>query len=109
MEGDGGDLLVVTDARRREVYWARYEQGRRVEGPDVCKPADLKVPPSVRIAGSPEHAAMFEAPAVDIHTPSPAGLVAVAEQDLRAETTPEPLVPLYLRRPDAVETAARRK
>ena len=32
------------------------------------------------------------------HAPAPAGLVAVA--DLSA--TPEPLVPLYLRRPDAV-------
>ncbi|HZE15929.1 MAG TPA: tRNA (adenosine(37)-N6)-threonylcarbamoyltransferase complex dimerization subunit type 1 TsaB, partial [Mycobacterium sp.] len=25
-----GDILVVTDARRREVYWARYRDGVRV-------------------------------------------------------------------------------
>lgn len=28
-------LLVVTDARRREIYWARYDGGVRVEGPAV--------------------------------------------------------------------------
>jgi len=102
------DLLVVTDARRREVYWARYSGGRRVEGPEVRKPADLPAEPSVRIAGSPAHVALFDLPAVDVHTPSPAALVAVAADDLRAGTEPAPLVPLYLRRPDAVEPANRR-
>ncbi|WP_104151016.1 tRNA (adenosine(37)-N6)-threonylcarbamoyltransferase complex dimerization subunit type 1 TsaB, partial [Mycobacterium intracellulare] len=28
-----GDALVVTDARRREVYWARYRDGVRTGGP----------------------------------------------------------------------------
>ena len=28
-----GEVLVVTDARRREVYWARYRDGVRTEGP----------------------------------------------------------------------------
>ena len=37
----GGNLLVVTDARRREVYWARYRDGVRVEGPAVDAPADV--------------------------------------------------------------------
>ncbi len=32
---DTGDVLVVTDARRREVYWARYRDGVRVDGPAV--------------------------------------------------------------------------
>lgn len=30
-----GDTLVVTDARRREVYWARYCDGIRTVGPAV--------------------------------------------------------------------------
>src|SRR5881392_1378846 len=31
-----GSSIVVTDARRREVYWARYdEQAERVDGPHV--------------------------------------------------------------------------
>lgn len=96
----GGDALVVTDARRREVYWARYAKGARVAGPDVCKPADL-VSPAVDVVSVPEQLAqllLVDAPSVTYQPPTPAGLVAAA--DLAAE--PEPLVPLYLRRPDAV-------
>ncbi|MCL1907513.1 MAG: tRNA (adenosine(37)-N6)-threonylcarbamoyltransferase complex dimerization subunit type 1 TsaB [Propionibacteriaceae bacterium] len=38
----GGDFLTCTDARRKEVYWARYDaQGTRVDGPHVSKPEDL--------------------------------------------------------------------
>lgn len=36
-----GDTLVVTDARRREVYWARYRDGVRTAGPAVNAPADV--------------------------------------------------------------------
>src|SRR6202047_2713854 len=36
-----GDVLVVTDARRREVYWARYRDGIRTGGPGVNAPADV--------------------------------------------------------------------
>jgi len=104
----GDDLLVVTDARRREIYWARYENDQRVEGPEVHKPADVSAAPSLRVAGSAAHAALFDVPAVDVTAPSPAGLVAVAAEALISGATPEPLVPLYLRRPDAVETAARK-
>lgn len=96
----GGDALVVTDARRREVYWARYAKGARVAGPDVCKPADLDSP-AVDVVSVPEQLAqllLVDAPSVTYQPPTPAGLVAAA--DLAAE--PEPLVPLYLRRPDAV-------
>lgn len=90
--------LVVTDARRREVYWARYEHGKRVAGPDVCKPADLEAQP-VDVVSVPSHIEVdVPATKVTYRPPSPAGLVAVA--DLAAE--PAPLVPLYLRRPDAV-------
>src|SRR3954447_25564975 len=35
----GGPFLVATDARRKEVYWARYSaSGRRVDGPRVDFP-----------------------------------------------------------------------
>ena len=34
-------MWVATDARRREVYWARYADGERVSGPDVQRPAVL--------------------------------------------------------------------
>jgi tRNA A37 threonylcarbamoyladenosine modification protein TsaB len=37
--GDG--FTVATDARRKEVYWARYTaDGRRVHGPEVGPPGD---------------------------------------------------------------------
>ena len=36
------DFLVATDARRREVYWARYTAaGERADGPHVSRPAEL--------------------------------------------------------------------
>jgi tRNA threonylcarbamoyl adenosine modification protein YeaZ len=79
-----GDALVVTDARRREVYWARYRDGVRIDGPAVNAPAD--------VPGADEELAR---PPV---YPTAAGLVR-AVPDWTAE--PAPLVPLYLRRPDA--------
>ena len=37
-----GARTVVTDARRKEVYWAAYAaDGRRTEGPGVVRPEDL--------------------------------------------------------------------
>src|SRR6201999_766281 len=75
--------LVVTDARRREVYWARYRDGVRIDGPAVNAPAD--------VPGATE---ALERPPV---YPTAAGLVR-SVADWTAE--PAPLIPLYLRRPD---------
>ncbi|MFZ6991624.1 tRNA (adenosine(37)-N6)-threonylcarbamoyltransferase complex dimerization subunit type 1 TsaB [Curtobacterium sp. RRHDQ66] len=37
-----GPLVVLTDARRREVYWSVHDQtGTRIAGPGLAKPADL--------------------------------------------------------------------
>jgi tRNA threonylcarbamoyladenosine biosynthesis protein TsaB len=99
-----GDTLVVTDARRREVYWARYRDGIRTHGPAVDAPADVDPGPARAVAGSPAHAALFSLPVSGPATPTPAGLVA-AVSDWAAG--PAPLVPLYLRRPDAKPLAAR--
>jgi tRNA threonylcarbamoyl adenosine modification protein YeaZ len=86
-----GDALVVTDARRREVYWARYRDGVRVDGPSVNAPADV-----------PGAAEALERPPV---YPTASGLVrAVADWT----TAPAPLIPLYLRRPDAKPQAVPR-
>jgi tRNA threonylcarbamoyl adenosine modification protein YeaZ len=84
-----GEVLVITDARRREVYWARYRDGVRTDGPGVDAQADVPV-------GGAELVAFAQ--------PSPAGLVA-AVADWEAE--PLPLIPLYLRRPDAKTLAER--
>jgi tRNA threonylcarbamoyl adenosine modification protein YeaZ len=89
--GTEGEALVVTDARRREVYWARYRDGLRIEGPAVNAPAD--VPGAIdALARPPVY-------------PTVAGLVrAVADWTAR----PDPLIPLYLRRPDAKPSAVTR-
>ena len=103
--------LVVTDARRREVYWAAYDQAaRRIAGPHVTAPAALpraagRLGVTVAAGGS---AAVTGLPVTGPATPSPAGLVAVAAAALRAGATPAPLEPLYLRRPDAVEPGPRK-
>lgn len=102
--GTTGDLLVVTDARRREVYWARYRDGVRVDGPAVNAAADVPAG-AAAVAGSPEHAALFDLPRLAPVYPSATGLVA-AVTDWDGE--PEPLVPLYLRRPDAKPSAGAR-
>jgi ribosomal-protein-alanine N-acetyltransferase len=47
-------------------------------------------------------------PVVDPPYPTAVGLVAVAADALRSGREPEPLVPLYLRRPDATEPGTRK-
>lgn len=105
-------LLVITDARRREIYWARYDNGVRVEGPDVCAPASLDSSTATATAGSPAHTALFELPSRGLESPTPRGLVLAARAELTTNVTPAPLLPLYLRRPDAKtleERAAEKK
>nr|WP_139093932.1 tRNA (adenosine(37)-N6)-threonylcarbamoyltransferase complex dimerization subunit type 1 TsaB [Mycobacterium malmoense] len=99
-----GEVLVVTDARRREVYWARYRDGLRIEGPAVNAPADVDPGGAQTVAGSPEHAALFDLPRRGPINPTPAGLVAAVPD---WSQPPPPLVALYLRRPDAKPMAAR--
>ena len=93
-----GEVLVVTDARRREIYWARYRDGVRVDGPAVDAPGAVDPGPARAVAGSPTHAALFGLPVLDIVAPTAGGLVAAVDD---WEATPGPLVPWYLRRPDA--------
>jgi tRNA threonylcarbamoyl adenosine modification protein YeaZ len=100
-----GDTLVVTDARRREVYWARYRDGVRTDGPSVNAPADVDPGAARAVAGSPEHARLFGLPLREPVHPTPAGLVAAVSD---WPDNPAPLVALYLRRPDAKPLAAPR-
>lgn len=98
---DEPDLVVVTDARRREVYWARYRHAVRCAGPEVVAPALLDVAGASAAAGSPAHVALFEVPVREVESPSPQGLVLAALERLASGSAPAPIVPLYLRRPDA--------
>ncbi|MDY5786552.1 tRNA (adenosine(37)-N6)-threonylcarbamoyltransferase complex dimerization subunit type 1 TsaB [Corynebacterium sp.] len=93
--------LVVTDARRREVYWAHYVNGRRVAGPEVTAPGAVLIDGDVAVLSVPQHLAKtlnVDARNTVYQSPTPAALVAVADLD----SEPAPLVPHYLRRPDAV-------
>jgi len=99
-----GDVLVVTDARRREVYWARYRDGARIDGPGVSAAADVPVGAAEQVAGSPAHCALFDLSMIEPADPVPAGLLGAVTDWDRA---PDPLVPLYLRRPDAKTLAER--
>lgn len=111
---DAPTALVITDARRREVYYSAYKEGTRVAGPEVCSPASLDLAAdlgdaagTVGVVSAPQ--ALFEQLPQHyqttrvLHRPEAAALVAVA--DLEAPV--QPLVPLYLRRPDAKEPAAK--
>jgi tRNA threonylcarbamoyl adenosine modification protein YeaZ len=99
-----GARTVVTDARRKEVYWAAYDaDGARTDGPGVVRPEDLgRTGPFV---GDPAFAARLGADvaAAEVTT---AGLVRAAEAQLLDPSSAGPLVPLYLRRPDATPPAA---
>jgi tRNA threonylcarbamoyl adenosine modification protein YeaZ len=107
-----GPVLVASDARRKEVYWALYAVGgKRVYGPAVNTPAhvaqhSLSVVDFVGNGDVPTHLGLR-------HTgrkyPTPLGLVTVARADVLANAKPGPLTPMYLRRPDAVVPGARKR
>ena len=107
-----GEFLVATDARRKEVYWARYAasagHATRLTEPAVVLPADLseaarRLPTAGR--GPLLYPDLFPAP-VPIHDVQASSLAVVALQRLR-DGVAMPVEPLYLRRPDALTTAER--
>jgi len=101
--GDG-ERSVVTDARRKELHWARYDtEGRRVAGPGVDRPEDAPV--TGPVVGDVRFAERLgrEVLAADVTT---AGLLRAAAPLFG--TPPAPLEPLYLRRPDAVPSVTRK-
>jgi len=96
---------VVTDARRKEVYWAVYdERGARVDGPQVSSPEVCReAVRGLRIVGDGAQLYGF---ATDDEPRYPR-LAALAVASLSAD--PLVLTPLYLRRPDAIESAGPKK
>jgi tRNA threonylcarbamoyl adenosine modification protein YeaZ len=99
-----GARTVVTDARRKEIYWAAYdEQGRRVDGPAVVRPEELGRPGP--FVGDPAFAARLgdHVLAAEVTT---AGLLRAAAPRLADPASAGPLLPMYLRRPDATPPTA---
>ncbi|MGW2229399.1 tRNA (adenosine(37)-N6)-threonylcarbamoyltransferase complex dimerization subunit type 1 TsaB [Streptomyces formicae] len=99
-----GPFVVATDARRKEVYWARYDDVRtRVSDAAVDRPADI----AAEVEGLPAVGAgalLYPDTFPDARAPehvSAAALASLAAEKLAAgEELLEPR-PLYLRRPDA--------
>jgi len=85
------EYVVATDARRKEIYWARYKDGKRIEGPSVNLPSEVT---SEFFVG--EGAVKYGLSIND-------GFPNLA---IFPSLTPV-LAPMYLRRPDAVPTAER--
>ena len=95
-----GARTVVTDARRREVYWAAYDAaGTRTGGPDVVRPEDARL--RGPLVGDPRFAERLGAPVTPAEVTT-AGLLRAAAQLPDDPGAAGPLLPLYLRRPDAV-------
>jgi tRNA threonylcarbamoyladenosine biosynthesis protein TsaB len=120
------DVLVVTDARRREVYWARYRAvvaagtaagAELVDGPGVEAPAALadRGLDGALLVGAgtelypdalPVADAVAGLPALTVVDPADLARAALARLATAAPGTVLPTEPLYLRRPDAVPPAA---
>ncbi len=109
-----GPVLVATDARRKELYWACYsETGERIAGPEVQRPAELvERIPALGVRQAAGYGARLYDLGLEVvgpEHPSPAGLVAAAAPALAAGGPGAPLTPLYLRRPDATPPGERKR
>ncbi|MCM2580514.1 tRNA (adenosine(37)-N6)-threonylcarbamoyltransferase complex dimerization subunit type 1 TsaB [Streptomyces meridianus] len=106
LAGLEGPFTVATDARRKEVYWARYADARtRLTDPAVDRPADI----TDETAGLPAVGAGAQLypdtfgrvpEGMPVHQ-SAAAMAALAAEKLAAGEDLLPDRPLYLRRPDA--------
>ncbi len=109
---EGAPFVVATDARRREVYWARYQRRADVAHalgePAVVRPAELPVGGDpVFGRGAVLHADLL-APAADEPLDPDAGALArVVVRRLALGADLSSSDPLYLRRPDAVPSVER--
>lgn len=107
--GIQGPFLVATDARRREVYWAAYADGRSREAlAAVDKPADV-----AQLAGDRP----VVGPAAELYqfadgrptSLSAGALASVAVDRLLGGGELLEAYPLYLRRPDATPPGKRKR
>ena len=85
------EYIAATDARRKEIYWAAYKDGRRVDGPHVSIPSEVN---GQVFVGEGAHKYGL----CDVATyPDVSVFVDLSPVDQ----------PMYLRRPDAVPTSER--
>jgi tRNA threonylcarbamoyl adenosine modification protein YeaZ len=97
----GHDFVVATDARRKEIYWARYTAaGQRVSGPEVTAPGEAGACCQVAGEGALLYPAELGTP-IEPRYPSAAWLAEMTVQRILQGAPAVPAEPLYLRRPDA--------
>lgn len=97
-EPPAGEVVVLTDARRKELYWAGYDaSGRRIAGPAVAAPTEIPDWP----AGGPGVSVFPQIFAARTPVGAPTGLDAALVAAHLAELTDTGLEPAYLRKPDA--------
>jgi tRNA threonylcarbamoyl adenosine modification protein YeaZ len=100
----GKPCVVVTDARRKELYWARYED-KRIGEPQVSKPEDL-------LAQFPD--SDFVGPGAQLYPDFISGKVSelkagsLAKLFVSGNAQLVDVSPMYLRKPDAVEPTTRK-
>lgn len=104
----GADFAVATDARRREVYWARYDgSGTRISGPEVVRPDTLALPVGMTAYGRGAQMYAESLPYAEGPVDPDATVLAGAVADERI--TEIDAEPLYLRRPDAKPPGERKR
>jgi tRNA threonylcarbamoyl adenosine modification protein YeaZ len=91
------EFIVATDARRKELYWAKYVNGARIGNPQVSLPAEIPNLSNTPIFG--EGALKYSLTSSIEHLyPN-----LISFPNLSAEDKP-----MYLRHPDAVATVDRK-
>jgi tRNA threonylcarbamoyl adenosine modification protein YeaZ len=106
----GREFLAAIDARRKEVYWARYDaDGRRVDGPRVGLAAGIEGAAALPVAG--DGGRMYPGafgPLTEPAHPDARTLCELVAHGLQGGSRVAllPPEPLYLRRPDAREPGA---
>lgn len=100
----GNACVVVTDARRKELYWAKYDK-QRILGPNVNTPLEL---------AKEQTNSVFVGPAANLYPEFIQGqkvsltAAALGKLFVTGAAKQLPVTPLYLRKPDAQEPTTRK-
>jgi tRNA threonylcarbamoyl adenosine modification protein YeaZ len=102
-----GPFLVATDARRRELYWAEYDETGRRSGPQVGPPAAI---PGRALPAAGEGPLLYSDLLPNGRGPTYPAAATLCRVTVAALAGGQPRLlpaePLYLRRPDAREPGA---
>jgi len=100
------ECIAITDARRKELYWAKYRNGLRVNEPAVNTPKEiLELHPTAEFIGPATelYPEVLNGQHVELQAGNLANLFA------RGLGQFLPITPMYLRKPDAVPPTESKK